>query len=213
MSSTLQVWAEKVMREVTEGAAMARRIRMLVDGNVVETWEPVAGLNAADWCREVDQIRDALADELPKRRVPCVFVAEDAGGAVISQNFSNITGKNAQAQDLGTQNGAKALADALSSIAKTTDAVLAQARNMMDFQAAQLEKAHEQIFDYAELFRAIQKLELEQGETENAASKFMLTQLEGAAPVAMQALQHWMEKNHTTKMAAAAANAANGKSH
>lgn len=211
MSTTLQVWAERLMREVTEQGVVARRIRMVVDGNVIETWEPVVGLNAGDWVREVDAVRDALMEELPKRRVPCVYTAEDSGGAIVSQHFTNVTGKNAAAQDLGTQNGAKALADALASVAKTSDAVLAQARNMMDFQAAQLEKKDEQIFEYAELFRAIQKLELEQGETENAVQQLILTQLQSAGPLAMQALQHFMEKNHQTKMAAAAVAATNGK--
>lgn len=200
------------MKEVPESGTVARKIRMIVDSNVVETWDPVLGLDAAGWVRDVDAIRDSLLEELPKRRVPCVFAAEDAAGGLISQHVTSVLGKNAAAQDLGTQNGAKALSDALASVAKTVDAVLAQARNMMDFQAAQLERKDEQIFEYAELFRAIQKLELEQGETENAVSKMLLTQLEGAAPIAMQALQHYMEKSHATKMAAAAAAAAtNGK--
>lgn len=210
MSSALQIWAERLMREVPESGSVARRIRMVVDGNVIETWDPVLGLNAADWVREVDAVREALLEELPKRRVPCVFTGEDASGTALSQHYTNITGKNANAQDLGTQNGAKALADALASVAKTSDAVLAQARNMMDFQAAQLEKKDEQIFEYAELFRAIQKLELEQGETENAVQKMLLTQLESAGPVALQALSMFMERSHQTKLAAAAA-AANGK--
>jgi hypothetical protein len=201
------------MREVPESGSAARRIRMVVDSNVIETWDPVLGLNAADWERQVDGIRDALTEELPKRRVSCVYTAEDNAGAVISQHVTNITGKNANAQDLGTQNGAKALSDALASVAKTVDAVLAQARNMMDFQAAQLERKDEQIFEYAELFRAIQKLELEQGETENAVSKMLLTQIEGAAPIALQALQHYMEKSHATKMAAAAAAATKTNGH
>lgn len=208
MSQQLQIWAEKVMRQVDEGTPAARRIRLTGEGQVFETWEPVMGMNPAEWYAEAEQLVSMLTEELPKRRCQLTFTAEDNAGATLSQSFKTVTGKNQAVQDLGTQNGAKALADALASVAKTMESTLAQARGMMEFQAAQLAKAYEQNQEFIELFQAMQKLELESGEQDSVASRVLVEQIQQASPLLMQLVQHWMtssEKKGLGGVAAAAA--------
>jgi len=214
MSQQLQQWCEKLKREVTEGAAMARRIRLMIvgEGTIFETWEPVAELEPAQFASDAEQLIAALIIELPKRRVQLVFQAEDSGGAAVANVLRTVTGQNAQAQDLGTQNGAKALADAMTAVGKLMADTLAQASKVMDKQAERIDKQDETIADFHEFFMAIRKAELENTEQESAASKIMMEQVQQAGPMIMALIQHWAT-NPATKQGlgsavAAAANAA-----
>lgn len=209
MSQQLAVFMEKLTREITEGMPVPRRVRLMSEGTVFETWEPIhgAGLEAEQWAKDAETLVQALIPELPKRRVQLTFVAEDSSGATLATLPRTVTGQNPNAQDLGTQNGAKALADAIASVAKTMDHTLETARKMMEFQSAQLEKAHTQLTEAHELFMAIKKAELESNEQESAASRIMLEQVQQAAPLVMQLIQHWAT-TPPPKSIATAANAA-----
>jgi len=191
--SQLVAFMEKLVREVTEGMQAARRVRLMCEGTVFETWEPIqnAGIEPDAWARDAETLIQALLPELPKRRVQLTFVAEDSAGASIATMLRTVTGQNASAQDLGTQNGAKALADAIASVAKTADAVLESARKMLDFQSSQLETKDRQLAECHELFMAIKKVELESGEQENAVTKIMSEQLTQAMPLVMTLVEHW----------------------
>ncbi len=214
MSQQLQQWCEKLKREVTQGAAMARRIRLMIvgEGVVFETWEPVAELDAAQWASDAENLITALLPELPKRRVQLVFQAEDAGGATVANVLRTVTGQNAQAQDLGTQNGAKALADAMTAVGKLMEHTLQQASKMLEIQAARIDKQDEVVADFHEFFMAIRKAELETNEQESAASKIMMEQVQQAGPIIMSLIQHWASNPGTKQglggAVAAAANAA-----
>ncbi len=215
MSQQLQIWCEKLKREVTEGTPLARRIRLMTagEGTVWQQWEPVSELDAADWANEAEQLIGALLLELPKRRVQLVFVAEDNAGATIGNLPRSVTGSNPNAQDLGTQNGAKALADAMTSVGKLMEATLEQARKMLEFQSGQLEKAQDNINDAHEFFMAIRKAELEHTENDSAASQIMVEQVKTAAPMLMAMLQHVVtnySKPGSGGIAAAANAATNG---
>lgn len=211
--SQLQIWCEKLKREVTEGVPLARKIRLMTagEGTVWEEWQPISELDPVQWAADAEALVSALIPELPKRRVQLVFVAEDVAGATVANLPRTVQGQNQSAQDLGTQNGAKALADAIASLAKTTDAVLETARKLMTFQADQLEAAHKHLDGAHELFMAIRKVELESGEQENAASKIMMEQVQQAMPVLMTLFQHWAASPRAPKdlgsAAAAVANA------
>ncbi len=213
MSQQLQQWCEKLKREVTEGATMARRIRLMIvgEGVVFETWEPVAELDAAQWANDAEQLITALMVELPKKRVQLVFQAEDAGGATVANVLRTVTGQNAQAQDLGTQNGAKALADAMTAVGKLMEHTLQQASKMLEMQAARIDKQDETVADFHEFFMAIRKAELENNEQESVASKIMMEQVQQAGPMIMAVIQH-LATNATKQQGlggvAAAANAA-----
>ncbi len=212
MSQQLQMWCEKLKREVTEGAPLARRIRLMTagEGTIWETWEPVAELDAVQFAADAEAMIGGLVLELPKRRVQLLFVAEDQSGATVANLIRSVTGTNAQAQDLGTQNGAKALADAMASVSKLMDATLEQSRKMMEFMAGRLENQQETIADFHEFFMAIRKAELEHTEQESAASKIMMEQVSQAGPMLMAMIQHWATspKANIGSAVAAAANAA-----
>ena len=185
---------EKLSHEVTEGQAVARRVRLMSEGTVFETWEPVLGIDANEWAKDAETLIQALLTELPKRRVQLTFVAEDSAGATIGTHMRTVTGSNPSAQDLGTQNGAKALADSIASVAKTLDSVGEQARRMMDFQAGIIEKQNHQLFEYHELFMAIKKAELENVEEESAVKKIVGEQLTQAMPILGELAKHLIEK-------------------
>lgn len=214
MSQQLQQWCEKLKREVTEGAPMARRIRLMIvgEGTVFETWEPVSELEPAQFASDAEQLIAALMVELPKRRVQLVFQAEDAGGATVANVLRTVTGQNAQAQDLGTQNGAKALADAMTAVGKLMEHTLQQASKMLEMQAARIDKQDETVADFHEFFMAIRKAELETTEQESAASKIMMEQVQQAGPIIMSLVQHWATSGGSKQglggAVAAAANAA-----
>lgn len=198
MSQKLETFMEKLTREVTEGIPQARRVRLMSDGTVFEVWEPVAGINALEWAKEAETLVQALLAELPKRRVQLSFVAEDSSGAVMQTLLQTVTGQNANAQDLGTQNGAKALADAIASVAKTTDYVGEMARKMLEYQHSVIEKQNAQLFDFHELFMAIKKAELDSTEETSAAAKIMVEQVQQAAPMLLSLLEHWVKSPKPT---------------
>ncbi len=192
MSQQLHIFMEKLLREVTEGQSVPRRVRLICEGTTFETWEPIqgAGIEPDSWARDAEAIVQSLLSELPKRRVQLSFIAEDSQGATLQTLLRTVTGQNANAQDLGTQNGAKALADAIASVAKTMDATLETARKIMEFQAQRLETAHEQLADAHEMFMAIRKVELEGDQQDNATSRIMVEQLQQAAPALLTSLRH-----------------------
>lgn len=194
MSQPLASFMEKLTREVTEGMQVARRVRLMSEGTVFESWEPVQGIAPEEWARDAETLVQALLPELPKRRVQLTFVAEDSAGATVATLLRTVTGQNPSAQDLGTQNGAKALADALAAIGKTMDATLETARKVMEFQSSQIDKLHTQLGEAHELFMAIRKAELENTEQESAASKILMEQVQNAAPLMMELLGHWATK-------------------
>ena len=193
MSQQLTVFMEKLVREVQEGQAAARRVRLICEGTTFETWEPIqnAGIVPEEWATQAEALVSALQTELPKRRVQLSFIAEDSTGATLSTVLRTVTGQNANAQDLGTQNGAKALADAIASVAKTTDFVGEMARKMLQYQSEQIEKLSSQLAEAHELFMNIKKAELEANETQNAAAGIMLEQVQNAAPLLLQLLENW----------------------
>jgi hypothetical protein len=213
--SALHIWAEKQMREVTEGVRPCSRIVLTSDNITWEKWEPVIGLDPAQWCAEAEALLNALAEELPKRRVQMTFTAEDTTGATLATHLRSVQGKNQQAADLGTQAGAKALADGIASIAKTCEATLGIARNMMEFQASQLSRAEddlktrgEELRKAHELLAMIQKIEIEEGVGANPVGDALAAHVNEAAPLALQAIQYWLEKRQADLKIAAAKPAA-----
>lgn len=214
MSQQLATFMEKLVREVQEGQAAPRRVRLMCEGTVFESWEPIQGvaLDPEQWAKDAETLVQALIPELPKRRVQLSFVAEDSTGATLQTMLRTVTGQNANAQDLGTQNGAKALADAIASVAKTTDFVGEMARKMMEFQAVQIEKLSVQLSDAHELFMAIRKVELESSEETNAVTRIMAEQFQQAAPLLMQLAEHWIKSpsKNGGAVASVAAAATNG---
>jgi hypothetical protein len=195
---------EKLIREVQEGMPCARRVRLMCEGTTFETWEPLqnAGIDPEEWAKEAENLMQALLGELPKRRVQLMFVAEDTVGATIATVPRTVTGQNASAQDLGTQNGAKALADAIASVAKTTDFVGEMARKMLEYQSGVIEKQNTTLFEYHELFMTIKKLELEESEGKSAVAQIMGEQVKEALPLLMKLVNHWAEQPKPAKVAA-----------
>jgi hypothetical protein len=206
MSQQLTVFMEKLVREIQDGMPVPRRVRLMSEGTVFETWEPIhgVGLEPELWAKDAETLIQALIPELPKRRVQLTFVAEDSAGGTLSTLLRTVTGQNPNAQDLGTQNGAKALADAIASVAKTTDFVGEMARKMLEYQAGQIEKLNGQLNDAHELFLAIKRVELETDETQGAATRIVVEQLQQAAPMLLKLVEHLVSKPAKSNLAGTA---------
>lgn len=216
MSQELEIWFRGLQKELTEGVPMARRVRLVTvgDATVWQTWEPVQGIDAAQWGEEAEALLASLKGELPKRRVQLNFVAEDQNGASLSNKPRTVTGVNESAQDLGTQNGAKALAEAMASVGRLMDATLESARKFMQFQSDQNERLSNQLAEAHEVFMAIKKVELESEEQQSQASKIMLEQVQQGLPMLMKVIEHIVthpkEKGIGSAVAAAANATTNG---
>jgi hypothetical protein len=209
--TALEIWAEKQMKEVTDGVRPCARIVLTSDNITWEKWEPIVGLDPKQWCAEAEALLNALAEELPKRRVQMTFTAEDMTGATLATHLRSVQGKNQQAADLGTQAGAKALADGIASIQKTAEATLNMAREMMQFQADQMKRLEgdlvqrgDELRKAHELLAMIQKIEIEEGITQNPVGEALAAHVNEAAPLALQAIQYWLEKRQAELVAAAA---------
>jgi len=190
--STLKAWAERVIR-VVENGATAKRIRLTTDGNVWETWEaPFPPID--EWVQGAEDLLLVLAEELPTRRVPVTFTAEDGAGAVLSTLPKSITGKNKVAAELGQNQHAKAQADAMASLAATMETILRLARLQCETSGTQLEKQAQQIYDLVELARAKQDAELLQSNESTDAQQKLVQQFTDAAPMLLQALGSAMTK-------------------
>lgn len=202
----LVTFMERLVRELQEGMPIPRRVRLIAEGTTFETWEPIVnvGIDPKTWAEDAETLIQALIQELPKRRIQLSFIAEDTAGATIATLLRTVSGTNASVQDLGTQNGAKALADALASVAKTSDHVLEQARKMLEYQASLIDKQAQQLADAHELFMAIKKVELEGEEQNGVVTGVIVEQLKTFGPMLMEVL----EKVVTTPPKAPAAKAA-----
>lgn len=215
--SKFSQFMEKLVHEVTEGQQCARRVRLMCEGTVFETWEPIQGGNIDPevWGNDAETLIQALLPELPKRRLQLSIIAEDGAGASMATLLHTVTGQNASAQDLGTQNGAKALADGIASVAKTADAVLDSARRMLDYQQTIIDKQNQQLFDYHELFMAVKKADLDDQEQGNAVTKIIGEQVKDAAPMLLALLEHVVKSppkvaNGASTVASAVTTIANG---
>jgi hypothetical protein len=213
----LLAFAEKWMREIETDAPVARRIKLAFEGTLFETWEPIIKQDPAAWCSEVETLIVSWQEELPKRRCQLTFTVEDQHGAVLATLIRSEQGKNATMQDLGTNNGAKALADAMASIQKTAEATMKMCRDACEFYSSELSKAHDRLNkqvdqnqEWAELFQALQKAEVEGHEQENALTKVLTEEVGKSMPMLVQLAQHWAlsARNGKGPLAAAAAAAA-----
>jgi hypothetical protein len=215
----LVVFAAKWMREIEEGGPVARRIKLAFEGTLFETWEPILNQDPQLWCAEVETLIVSWLDELPKRRCQLTFTVEDNAGNVLATLIRSEQGKNAGMQDLGTNNGAKALADAMASIQKTAEATMKMCRDACEFYSSELQKAHDRLNkstdqnqEWAELFQKLQQAELERADTDNALTKVLTEEVGKSMPMLMQVAQHLAMKglNGSGKgpLAAAAAAAA-----
>lgn len=209
MSQQLTQWMQKLCKEITEGVPAARRVRLQSDGQVFETWEPIVGPDSvvadpAEWAKDAETLLTVLKAELPKRRCQLMFIAEDASGGTISTVMRTVMGDNPAASDLGTQNGAKALADALASVAKTMDATLQSSQKVMEFLVSYIEKLHGEQADHHEFFMAIRKAELENAQEESAVKSILVEQLKQFGPLAADLAAHLLEKAQKSSAAKAA---------
>jgi hypothetical protein len=100
----------------------------------------------------------------------------------------------------------------MTSVGKLMESTLEQARKMLEFQSAQLEKAQDNINDAHEFFMAIRQAELSHTEQDSAASQMMMEQVKTAGPMVMQMIQHIVANASKQGLggSAAAAAATNG---
>jgi hypothetical protein len=191
--STLQTWAERVIR-VVENGTTAKQIRLTSDdGKTWETWQapfPPIG----EWVQSAEDLIAVLVEEFPVRKVSLSFTAEDATGGVLSTLPKSVLGKNKNAGEFGQHQHAKAQADAMASLASTMEAVLRLARLQCETTGVQLEKQATQIHDLIELNKQRQEESLLATTDNNEAQQKLIAQFTEAAPMLLSALASAMVK-------------------
>lgn len=201
--SVLETWASKLFGVVSESGSTARRIRLTSDGQTWDTWDaPFA--TPAEWAKEAESLLNALTSELPVRRISMVFTAEDATGAVLSQLPRSVMGTNKQAAEIGTHGGAKALAEALASVAHTMDDVLKAAREQLNTQGERIRADAEEIRALHELYRAQRERDLLEQVNSGAVDEFVQEQLKQGVPLALEAFGAWLDSYKKTAATKAA---------
>lgn len=156
----LAVWADRVLREVSQSGVTVERIRLTsVDGSTWETW--YAPFPAPDeWVREAESVLTELLDDWPSQDIQLIFIAEDKPGVILSQCTKRVKGRQKGAQSPFGGPG-KALADSMDAQARTMDRILATATGQIDMLSKTLELTQNQNVQLLETMKAMHFREME----------------------------------------------------
>lgn len=206
----LKQWALRMIPDGDGSEGKVKRIRCQTDTQILDTWDaPFAGRET--WCDEAEALIAAHAEQLPVRRHAILFTAEDSGGTILSQCTTHCMGRNKDAAEIGVNNGAKALTDAMNGIAQTVNTVLGTARQQCESLGKTVETLSEQVQDLVELHKA--KTEKEIAETEmgsQVASMFIQKLDEFGPPLLELGKLYLTSKNNPSAVSAIVQAAANG---
>lgn len=201
---TLREWAAKNLAKDTEEAAKPTVIRLSSDGTPWETWHaPFPELET--FLLEADAVKASIAAECPIRRVPLMFSAESATGAMLSQYPSSVQGtnKNADALAGSGNNAAKAFAEAMEGISRVVVAVLKSAELQVTTVTKTCESQASQIHDLIEYHRVRQELEIVEAKENSNTQELVMAQVKEVLPLIPEALSLWLEERKKSAVASA----------
>lgn len=190
----LREWAAKALKEVEQDGTATRTVRLTSDGAVWETWaHPFPEVET--FLSEAAAIVDAIANECPIRRVPLMFTAENATGAILTQFPTSVQGKNKQADSLaGAGNtAAKAISEAFEGVSRVMVAVLKSSETQVTSLTKTLESQANQIHELIEYHRAKQELELTEERENTNAQSMVMDQLKEVLPLIPQAFDLFLQ--------------------
>lgn len=172
MSGSLEKWAERYLKEVTEQGESTARLRLATtDGTTWGTWEQPFGSPAAV-ASEIETTVIELVEEWPCQSVQVLVIAEDEKGLARAQWTRTVRGKNKQASTFSGQG--KALTDAMSANAVTMQKILDTANVQLDSCTKTLEAQQQALH---EAYRYIQLINEKQATTLPSPTKEAAAQL------------------------------------
>lgn len=197
----LREWATRVIKEVAEDGTAARAIRLTTDGTTWETWNsPFPELE--QFLLEAAAMIDAIKAECPVRRVPLMFTAENATGAVLTQFPTSVQGtnKNADALAGSGNNSAKAFAEGMEGLTRVMVAILNCAEKQQQSSAKTMEQQANTIHEQNEYIRAMHDVQLVEQKAAGGASEMVMAQIKEVLPMIPVALEIFLtdKKNSST---------------
>lgn len=156
----LHTWAKRQIRDVEPDGQTTARIKLTTnDGSVWNTWDAPFG-DPDTWCEEADSVLAELAGEWPSnKRFQVLFLAEDKSGTVLSQIPKTIVGKNKGAPEPFSSENPKAHAEAMASIAQTTERLLSTANAQIALQHKTIELLGSRLHDAYDFVAALKESE------------------------------------------------------
>lgn len=205
----LRDWAPRVL--AADDTNPTKTIQLSADGTIWETWTAPFP-DGAEFISTAEAVIAAFAEECPKRRIPLLFTAVAGDGAIKSQCPGSVQGKNAQADALaGSGNGAaKAFADAMTGITAVMNATLKAAQQMVENVTAANTALTQQIVDQQEYIKAKQDAEIVEKQADSGMNAFFVEQLKSASPLALEALDLFLQSQKKTPAATIAKAAVTG---
>jgi len=199
----LEQWAPRALEQT--GEAATKTIQLSAEGTIWETWS--APFKSPDeFVAAAQAVIAAFAAECPKRRIPLLFTALDDKGNIKTQYPSSVQGTNKDADALAGSGGgaAKAFSEAMQGQASLMNTLLAAAKNMVEYCTRVNESLTEQIVDLTAYKHAMQSAEIAAKDSESGVSDFILNQVKELSPMAMQALNLFLESQSKSPAASAA---------
>ncbi len=201
---SLEQWVPRALEQST-GEAAIKTIQLSAEGTIWETWQ--APFKSADeFVASAQAVVSAFAAECPKRRIPLLYTALDEKGNIKTQYPTSVTGTNKDADALAGSGGgaAKAFSEAMQGQAALMNTLLAAAKNMVEYCTKVNESLTEQIVDLTAYKHAMQQAEINAKDEESGVSSFLLGQMKDLSPMAMQALNLFLESQSKSSVAGAA---------
>lgn len=185
----LREWATRVIKEVAEDGTAARAIRLTGD-TTWETWNAPFP-DVEQFLVDAAGILDSIKAECPVRRVPLMFTAENATGAVLTQYPTSVQGtnKNADALAGSGNNAAKAFAEGMEGLTRVMTAILACAEKQQQSSAKTMEQQANTIHEQNEYIRAMHDVQLTEQKQASGASEMVMAQIREVLPMIPTALE------------------------
>ena len=133
-------WVERLRIVDSETAHHIKRIKLCsVDGMVWETWEAPFPPTTDELVKQITTVTDALKEEWPTKVIQVLLVAEDGEGTTHSQCPLSVRGVNKSANAAIFNGESRAQAEAMDSIARTVERLLATANTQLSLMAKHTE--------------------------------------------------------------------------
>lgn len=215
LPKAFSAWAEKLNDVDSESSHRIKRIRLAsVEGQTWHTWDtPIEDVK--EFVDDVGTVLDALAEEWPARVVQVTITAEDAQSTVVATIPISVRGRNKSASGALMNSEPRAMADAMDSLARTTERLLGMSNTQIklaDERAALLAKENAEL---RELIISKEELRLVEAQTAENTTNELTQQFMGVLPMLLEFFQKGapgLPPAFKTAVHAVAAHAANGSS-
>jgi hypothetical protein len=201
VSERLDEWVPLQLKPERE----IQTIQLSAEGTIWETWGAPFGPEA-EFLTGVKAVIAANAADSRKGRVNLLLTAIGKDQQIKSTCGSHCMGTNSAVDSLVGSGGgsAKAFSDAMQGQASLMNTLLKAAENMIGYVTKVNESLTEQIVDLTAYKHAMQQAEIAAKDSDSGVSEFLLNQVKELSPMAMSALNLFLESQAKSPAATAA---------